>query len=220
VGELELPEVSVEVVGGDESPRTVRASLPTLLVVTVLPPDSSARTPRPARGVLGASWDWLAIGLILGLAAAVVGAFLWWWRRREGEVEEETAWTPMIPPRQRALATLQEARDSGLLERGEWKAFYTLVSEAVREYAAALERSWGEDLTTTELLARFRAQVGPGEAIDLGHVLRPADQVKFARREPDRDTALAEWETARSWVQGFDWPPPREAPAMAPEEAA
>lgn len=220
VGELELPEVAVDVVGGDESPRAVRASLPTLLVVTVLPPDTTARTPRPARGVLGASWDWLAVGFVLLLAAGVVAALLWWWRRRRGEAVEETPWTPVIPPRERALAALQEARDSGLLERGEWKAFYTRVSEAVREYAAALEGSWGEDLTTTELLARFRVQVGPGEAFDLGDVLEPADQVKFARREPDGDTALAEWAVARSWVRGFHWPPPREAPERAPEEAA
>ncbi len=219
-GELELPEVAVEVVGGDESPRTVEVALPSLLVVTVLPPDSTARDPKPARGVLGASWDWLAMGLILLLAAAVVGALYWWWRRRRGEVEEETPWVPTIPPRERALAALQEARDSGLVERGEWKPFYTLVSEAVRDYAAALEPTWSEDLTTTELLSRFRAQVGLGESISLGDVLRPADQVKFARREPDREAALAEWESARQWVRGFDWPPPRVAPEEVPEEAA
>ncbi|MFO7892405.1 MAG: hypothetical protein R6U63_01615 [Longimicrobiales bacterium] len=96
------------------------------------------------------------------------------------------------------------------MERSEWKAFYTRVSEAVRAYAAALEGSWGEDLTTTELLGRFRARVGAAEAATLADVLRSADQVKFARREPDRATALVEWEAARSWVRSFDGPPPRE----------
>ena len=96
------------------------------------------------------------------------------------------------------------------------KEFYTRVSEAVREYVAALDRSWGEDLTTTELLSRFRSQVGISEAVALEELLRPADQVKFARREPDGETALAEWEAARSWVREFDWPPR----PVATEEAA
>ncbi len=86
----------------------------------------------------------------------------------------------------------------------------------MRDYVAALERAWGEDLTTTELLGRFRAQVGASEAASLRAVLGPADQVKFARREPDPETALAEWEGARAWVLEFDWPP---RPAVA-EEAA
>jgi hypothetical protein len=216
-GELALPEVAVEVVGGDESPRTVRAALPSLTVVTVLPPDSSQRAMRPARGVFGASWDWAALAFWGLLLAAVLGGLAWGWRRRQPAAPEEAAPVPMIPPRERALAALQEARDAGHVERGEWKAFYTRVSEALREYAAALDGRWGEDLTTTELLARFRAEAGPAEAAALGEVLRPADQVKFARREPGPDAAVTEWEAARAWVRRFTGPPPREAPA---EEAA
>lgn len=214
-GELALPELEVRVVGSDEVGGTRRASLPGLQVTSVLPADTAGLEPRPPRGVLGANWDWRAIGLIALLAALIVAGLVWWWRRRRAGKAAAAPIEPMVPPRERALAVLQEARDAGLLERGEVKEFYTRVSNAVRDYVAALEPVWGEDLTTTELLSRFRTQVGITEASRLRDVLAPADQVKFARRVPDRATALSEWETARAWVVDFDWPPP-----VTTEEAA
>lgn len=206
VGELELPDLEVGVVGAGETARSRRANLPSLRVASVLPADTTGLEPRPARSVLGANWDWRMILLIGLLVVLVLAALIWWLRRRSVE-EEEVPVEPMVPPRERALAALQEAVDAGLLERGEVKEFYTRFSNAVRDYAAALEPVWGEDLTTTELLARFRTQVGVAEAARLREVLAPADQVKFARRVPDRATALAEWETARAWVVEFEWPP-------------
>ena len=216
-GPLQLPDVSVQVVGAEGGVRARRAGIPSITVVSVLPADTAGVEPKPARGVRGPSWAWTPILLIAALLLVALLALLWWWRRRRTEDEPAVSLEPLIPPRERALAALQEARDSGLLERGELKEFYTRVSEAVRAYVAALNGGWGEDLTTTELLARFKAQVGFGVAVELREVLGPADQVKFARREPDRETALQEWEQAREWVRSFDWPP---RPVSPEEEAA
>jgi hypothetical protein len=207
-GELALPEVRLQVAGGGESPREVQLELPALTVASVLPPDTAGLQPRPPRDVLGANWAWARILALLLLAAAVLAGLVIWWRRRRPKEQVAAPQQPRVPPRERALALLGEARDAGLLERGEMKEFYTRISVAVRGYAAALEPTWGEDLTTTELLGRFRTQVGIQPASDLRQVLAPADQVKFARRVPDSGTAVAEWEAARSWVAGFDWPPP------------
>ena len=208
-GALELPEASIPVAADDGTARRVRVAGRTLTVASVLPADTAGLEPRPAKAVVGPSWAWGTILLIALLAAAAIGALLWWWRRRRVDDAAQVHQAPLVPPRERALATLQAAREAGLVERGEMKEFYTRLSDAVRDYVAALERTWGEDLTTTELLGRFRAQVGPSEAASLRAVLAPADQVKFARREPDPETAMAEWDAARSWVLGFDWPPRR-----------
>lgn len=207
-GELTLPAVRLQVVGGGESPREVQLDLPPLMVASVLPADTSGVEPRPPRDVLGANWAWARIIVLLLLATAVLAGLLFWWRRRRPKEPALVSPEPGMPPRERALALLREAREAGLLERGEFKEFYTRISGAVRGYASALEPVWGEDLTTTELLGRFRAQVGVQAASDLRQVLAAADQVKFARRVPDPETAAAEWEAARSWVTAFEWPPP------------
>lgn len=205
-GQVPLPELSLQVVTGRESARTATASLPALDVVSVLPEDTAGIEPRPAKDVIGRSWAWWPFVLALLALAALIGGIIWW-RRRRAAVGGAFALEPPVPPRERVLARLQEVREAGLLERGDMKEFYTRVSEALRDYLATIGPGWGEDLTTTELLARFRAQVGPAEARALADVLRPADQVKFARRQPDPDTALGEWNAARSWVLGFQWPP-------------
>lgn len=206
-GELSIPELPLPVVTGRETVRTLAVTLPSLDVLSVLPEDTAGLEPMPAKDVIGRNWSlWpFLVGLLalLALVAAIV-----WWRRR-ARAEEPVPLAPPVPPRERVLTLLQEAREAGLVERGEMKEFYTRVSEALREYLAVIGSGWGEDLTTTELLSRFRAQAGPEEARALAQLLRPADQVKFARRDPDAATAVAEWEAARSWVGEFHWPPRR-----------
>jgi hypothetical protein len=215
-GELPLPEVPFQVEGTGEAVRTLTAALPALEVVSVLPEDTAGIEPRPAKGVLGASWALWPFLLALLLLALLLAALLWWLRRRRA-ASPAIPEAPPVSPRDRALATLDAAREAGLVEAGEMKEFYTRTADAVREYVAALAPGWGEDLTTTELLSRFRAQVDPRTSRALGVVLRPADQVKFARRTPDADTAIEEWDRARQWVSAFQWPP---RPVVDQEEAA
>lgn len=215
-GETALPELPVRVVSGDERARTLAAQLPTLAVGSVLPEDTAGLELKPVKGVIGPNWSWWPLVLLLVALVAVALALWWWWRRRRRRGAGLPV-APAVAPREAALARLQAAREAGLVERGELKEFYTRIAAAIREYLAAIEPAWSEDLTTTELLARVRAFAGAGAATDLSGVLRPADQVKFARRQVDASTAHEEWERARSWVAGFEWPP-QQAPSV--EEAA
>jgi hypothetical protein len=209
-GTTALPDMAVQVLSATGEARAVSAALPPLEVLSVLPADAQMLEPMPARDVLGRNWAWwpfllLAVGLLL-LAGA-----LWAWLRRSRPAVAEGVAAPAVPPREAALAALDAARAAGLIERGEWKEFYTRVSVALREYLHAVAPEWGEDLTTTELLARVRVEAGHEAAADLAALLRPADQVKFARRTPDGPAALAEWEAARRWVERFR-PPSAEEP--------
>lgn len=212
-GIAELPDVVLQVLAADGEVRTLAAALPPMEVLSVLPLDADALDPMPARGVLGPSYVWWPFVLLL-LGLLLLAAAVWSWLRRRRPATA-LAGAPAVAPREAALAALHDARGAGLIERGEWKEFYTRVSVALRAYLEAIEPGWSEDLTTTELLARVRATAGHEAASDLGALLRPADQVKFARRAPDAATAGREWEAAREWVERFQWPP-----ALVPVEEA
>lgn len=206
-GEVTLPEVAIQVVAGDEVARTLTVEPPAFQVASVLPADTAGIEPKPAKGVIGRSWSWGPILLAL-LALLLVAGIAWWLWRRRRRTGGIAPLVPGLPPREAALAALDRAREAGLAERGEMKELYTRVGAAVRGYLGALEPAWGEDRTTTELLAVVRADAGPSVAGELAAILRAADQVKFARRRPDTAEALAEWEAARAWVASFRWKEP------------
>lgn len=214
-GAAALPELPLRIAAAGEVVETRTATLPAMDVVSVLPADSTGIEPRPAKGVLGPNWAlWpLLLGLLL-LIALIAGA-IWWLRRRRSLAPAAPA-IAAVSPRQRALEVLTEAREAGLVEQGRTKEFYTAITAAVREYLAALDPEWSEDLTTSEVLARLRSGLDTGEASRLADLLRPADQVKFARREPDSTTAHREWQQAVQWVQSFSGPP-RPEPVTEPE---
>lgn len=216
--EVELPiTVRVEGPGGGEE-RVIVARLP--VVRSVLPPDTAGAEPRPPKDVLGPDRTLLPLLLAaLGVVAAV--AAVGWWRRRRRGVEPLVA-LPAATPRDRALALLEEARDLGLVERGAFKEFYTLVAGALRGYLAAVDPRWGEEWTTTELCERVRDRMRPEAVAGLAAVLEAADLVKFAKRRPDPAEAYAEWARAKEWLEAATWGEPvvDEAPEREARGAA
>jgi hypothetical protein len=202
---VRLPPAEVRV-SGPAGEEVVTASFPRFALESVLPADTTGIQPRPAKDVLGANrlwWPWLLLLALLALAAALA---YWWYKRRKPA--PVVAPIIAVSPRERALEQLDRARAAGLVEAGAMKEFYSLVSDALRHYIAALAPQWSPDLTTSELAGRMRGLTIDREAAELLGILGEADLVKFARRRPGAEDALRRWGTARSWVERFDWPPP------------
>lgn len=208
-GPAAIPAVPVRV-RGPTGIRDLEATPGALAVRSVLPADTSGIQPRPAKDVIGPNWVvWPFLLLLLGLGL-LIGGLAYWRRRRRGPPQPLQPVLPFVPPREAALAALDRAREAGLLEAGEFKRFYSLLSEALRHYLAALEPEWGADLTTTELRGRMRQVAGPEHddgVTELARILVAADLVKFARQGTDAAQALAQWHEARNWVGRFRWVP-------------
>lgn len=211
-GHVFLPAVNIRIIGPSEGDtRTLTAALPEVVIRSVLPGDTAGVDPQPPKDVLGANWLlWPFLLAMLGLIAAA-GGLLFWYRRRRGDAPEPILVPPPVPPRERALAMLDRARSLGLVEAGEYKAFYTLVSEAVRGYMEAVDPRWSGDLTTSELVPRL-ASLEEEPRASLVAVLSAADLVKFARHRPTPEAAFLDWQRARDWVATY---PP--APQAEPE---
>ncbi|MFH1755480.1 MAG: hypothetical protein ABIA59_07230 [Candidatus Latescibacterota bacterium] len=131
------------------------------------------------------------IAAIIAAAAAAVIYLLWRKRkRRVGEKEPATA----LPPDFIALRELRRIENMNLVQAGEFKKYYTLVADAIRNY---IEKRFGVDAmdrTTNEVLgdlARIRKRID-----NLESFLQEADLVKFAKFVPDASTAAAAMRTA------------------------
>lgn len=192
--DLLLP-VAVRGPGG--AVRTVRLRIALPAVRSVLPPGNSAPRPRPAKPILAASRTPLLLALAAG--ALLGGAALVWLLRRRRRSVPAAAEPPAPDPWQRALAELDAA--AALRERGELGAFYDAFSGALRGLLARVDRRWGSELTTAELLAGMRsAGAPPGRTGALAALLGAADRAKFAGERPDGAEAERDEAAARDWV--------------------
>lgn len=211
-GSYELQPVTLRLIDGARDTE-VNVRLPAFEVTSVLPADTAGIDAKPAKDVLGANRLWWPILLALLIAALVAAALYVWWKRRR-PAEEPVVFTPATPPLEVALAQFAALRREGLADRGEFREFYGRLTGTLRHYAAATEPRWSVDLTTSELAARLRADIGVQDALELTRILAAADMIKFARAGSARDEANRDLDAARQWVERMA----ARSEADAPEE--
>lgn len=128
--------------------------------------------------------------------ALAIGLFLYWLLRRHKRKKEEERY---IPPFEQALATLKELDESNLIEKSEFKAYYTTLTEAIRRYYDEKVYDRALESTTDELIQRLQAEresghidFSPETIKNLKDIFQRADLVKFARINPPEGKALAD----------------------------
>ncbi len=152
---------------------------------------------RPLKAPWEPGPNWLFWIALAAGALALAGALVWWIRRRRARVAEPAA-EVRIPPDLAALTELERIEAMGLVARGEFKTFYTLVVDVVRRYLEARFGVEALDRTTREILEDLERR---GRRVDgLEPLLNESDLVKFAKFEPRPETATAAIEAARAIV--------------------
>jgi hypothetical protein len=214
-GPLPLPALAFTVKSA-QGERAMSVELPGINVVSVLPADTAGIEPKPPKDVLGGNrlwWPWLLALLVL---LALIAAAVWWYRKRKRARATEIV-LPLVMPRERAIEELERIAKAGLIERKEYKQYYTLVSEVLRRYMQTIQGEWSTHLTTDELKAKLAAVPETRSALA---VLGQADMVKFARSIPDDVTAARDLDRARAFVLEYPAPVPETVPARAEGAAA
>jgi len=222
VGDLILPEADVRIVTAVAELAVPMPEL-SVRVSSMIPIDANPDTLawQPPADVMGGNWsmrDKLAVtGLLLALLIGTLVAV------RRGGIVSPVPVPAGTPPRERALAALARLQEAQLAEVGEFKGYYSALSQIVREFLADNDARWGLDLTTPELVAAVGGQkLEPDDVLALGQLLVGADLVKFARSRPTLDEAAASMESARRWVEAFELAedePEQATEVIAPSEA-
>lgn len=134
--------------------------------------------------------NWVLIWalILLGVAVAAIGTTLavLRWRR----LHRRAPPPPPIPPHERARTRLARLAASDLLDTGAFAAYYTELSETLREYLGGRFRFDSMDLTTTELTQRLKRVRLEGLILEeVVVMLGDFDLVKFAKVEPAPESA-------------------------------
>jgi hypothetical protein len=208
-----IPEVTFAFVtpGGD----TVRADSPAVTVpVRAVAPDTvDMASLHPLKEPWEAPRSYTA-WIIAAAAALVAAALLWWlWRRRKRRPVEETP-EPVLPPDYVALTELTRIERLGLLEKGEFKEYYTRVVDVLRRFMEARFGIEAMDRTTAEVLQNAQPRGAVTSALEA--LLREADLVKFARFTPAVESGTAAMHAAREYISRMA---PRHVPVEDGDEA-
>ncbi len=194
-GSFEIPPVAVSYRGDGIQDGSVETREHSVQVESTLPDDSEdildIKGPLEIPRSLWSLWPWFAAAL--GLAALI----LLYLRRKRGEAPLAVSRKPRLPPYDEAYQALCRLRDSGLLEEGQIKPYFTGLSEIIRRY---LERRYliqAMESTTTQLLDQLRKLSLALDELKLFREFFPCcDLVKFAKYAPpvpeqERVTRLA-----------------------------
>ena len=128
-------------------------------------------------------WVVVALGLLALVLCVLVG--VWLWRRRTRTPE------PELPPEPIDYAAeFTRIAELGLLERGDFKTYYSLLSENLRRFLEERVEIEAMEQTTSELAAALQgAEVEGALRQQVIDYLAAADLVKFARFHPALDEA-------------------------------
>jgi len=182
VGDVAVPAIPVKYRLADGTEGGVATAAVPLRIVSLLP-KGEGNEPKlvdirgPGAVSIGRVF-WIALAVAALLVAAMVGLFL----KRRRRAEAPTAARPADPPDVDALRALDALGQSGLLERGEARAFYIELVAIVKGYLERRLEAPLLEMTSQEAGVFLK---GHPEAAPLASAFREmcgaADQVKFAR---------------------------------------
>jgi hypothetical protein len=197
-GRVETPILTLKVETGNGQADDLIVPPVTLEVKSVLAEgDTNMKDIRP-QAVLPATPPWTMIGLATIFAMVTVGGGLWLAKRwRGGSLRVDNRL-----PYQVALDELAAIEKLGLLEQRNFKKFYTLVTDSLRQYLEKQFQLQATDRTTAELNHEIAfVDIAPDHSRQFINLFSDADFVKFARITPEIEDGYQFIQAARALVE-------------------
>jgi hypothetical protein len=149
--------------------------------------------------------DWkqiLRLAAIGALVLLLAGVGFYYWRKRQGKGLLPERKEPERPAHEIAQEALRKLSESDLLATGQFKAYYSELSEIVRRYIEGRYFVPALELTTGELMANLETNYLENSTREmLQDLLESSDLVKFAKYEPSPDEPLRSFQLAESFVE-------------------
>jgi hypothetical protein len=187
LGSHSIPSIAVAFVSTTGDTLIAHSAPLDIAVVSVLGEgEEQLRDIKPPVVVVGGIELWIVVVLVLVVLMLLAGLIYWLVRRyRRGKQGGGPEPDPID-----FAAEFARIADMGLLERGDFKIYYSLLSDNLRRF---MERDFGceaMEKTTNEIEALLRAEQVSGDIIrQVVGYLSTTDLVKFARFYPELESA-------------------------------
>ena len=144
-------------------------------------------------------------GIGLGVLALLAGALLllmWYLAKRGKRITDLFKPAQPLPAHIVALAALDALHGEKLWQSGEYKLYYSTLSDILRTYLAGRFEVGAMEMTTDEIAASLReVDIEQKQKMNLLGVLRDADLVKFAKATPEAEENEGAFDKALNFVE-------------------
>jgi hypothetical protein len=146
---------------------------------------------------------WLILLIILVLGAATWLIWRWYIRKKAGALGSYDGYeAPPEPADVTALRKISALKQSDWLKRGEYKKWYSALSDILREYIEKRFDGFNAlEMTTSELLPGLNEIMDGEELQKAASFLKLADMVKFARHFPEDENHSLYLSFVEEWVR-------------------
>ncbi len=136
------------------------------------------------KGVVNFSYfkpGWL-IGFVITL---VIFAGLWVWHARKKRRSAAGEQEPLLEPHEEAYQALDRLFDSDFIKRGQYKVYYSTLSEVIRRYLERRYQFLALESTTEEVAEKLKQiSMDTNVKMWIRNLLEACDLVKFAKYQP------------------------------------
>jgi len=203
-GSFVIPPLIIDYASKNDSARQQIQSEPLLIYIKSLNPSQDGDI-RGLKNQSEVSRDFRTIILIASLVLllfilAVVG-FIYYRKKKQGISFLEKPAPPPLPPHVIALQKLDELKKKQIYIAGESKAYFSELSEIMREYIAGRFAVITLEVSTFELLQELKnKQPNLKEVSSIESVLSTCDLAKFAKYKSNEAEAISTMESAYTVV--------------------
>lgn len=141
-------------------------------------------------------WYWLLLGVVVaGLVVAILLLY-----KKNGKTILPLR--KRVPPYVLATRRLDELKTKRLAEKGHTKAYYTELTDILRQYLGGRFKIYALEMTSPQIIAALKENP---ETAPLADYLQPmfntADFVKFAKQDATADENIRSYNTVRNFVE-------------------
>lgn len=127
-------------------------------------------------------WYWL----LAVLSVIVIAVIVWLWLKNRKKKPEVTKLSKSsLPLLEETLGQLHNLKNQGLPAKGEWKKYYTELTDIFKSFNEKRFHDGTMHKITDELLIKLNDQLTKDSVSEIAETLRIADAVKFAKYQPD-----------------------------------
>ncbi len=209
LGEEKIPPINVDFkIPSDTTLNSIQSSPITVQVLSVLNSEQDKKI-ADIESPVEYPFDWVQLGIWVLIGLALIGIVYWVWKKyfanKPKEEKEFEEIKDTRSPWQKAMESLQKMKREELAQKGDFKIFYTDLTDVFRNYLGGITTVGTLEMTSSELLElteKLNVQMQLHQK--LHQFLSFSDLVKFAKEVPTLTQAETHYEEMTEIINSIE----------------